>query len=196
MQTSPAVLIGALIWLLVAPQVSAQWGTVRGRVLDGLIPVAGAVVELQSGCVGAYSDTMGSFSFANLPIGQYRISVFSPNRHVPDALVELQNADILDVTILLRRKTCDSAAAQLDIEAGIPLLVIGPAFQANPNPQADNAFEKHYGVRYDVRRNTSPADVCIWPYNLTVIRYLDRQFGRQWRGDVRKEIRSYFVGEP
>lgn len=194
----PKLHIGLLItsiWFFLCPNIAAQWSTIRGRVMEGKRPVSGAVVELQSGCQGTYSDSMGLFAFSNLPYGAYRIGVRSPERYVPDTLVELRDEDDpINVTIFLRREVCDSSAAQFDIDAGIPLFVIVQAFQGKPNTEADVAFEKRYGVRYDVQQNISLPDACVWRYNLAVIAHMDKKFGKQWREEVRHEIRDYFIG--
>jgi outer membrane receptor for ferrienterochelin and colicins len=73
--------LSVLGFCLAASAVSAQTGTVAGRVVmsDGSTPAAGATVTLKRGDVSALASTRtnasGDFRIANVPIGTYTVSV-------------------------------------------------------------------------------------------------------------------------
>lgn len=193
MRTFLIALLIAPCWLLVGPNLVAQWGTIRGHVLEGKRPVPGAVVELQGSCQGAYSDSMGFFSFSNLPFGKYHIQISSPNRYAPVTTVELREAESPELMIVLRRDVCDPLSAQLDIEAGSPLLLIVEGIQGFPNTRWDEIFEHTYKVKYELYGCTGPTEQCVDNYNQVIIKFLDKKYGSTWRDQVRTDFRSRYL---
>jgi hypothetical protein len=188
------VLTVFLLCLCICPPASAQWGTITGRVLEGNRPLPGLIVELHGSCQGAFSDSTGSFSFSNVRFGNYEVRVRRPlDRRAFVTPVELSQTGSSELRIILRREICDPLAAELDIEAGSPRLLIVQGIDGSSNTWLDNAFEKEYKVKYELYGCTGPPDGCVRAYNQVVIEYLDKKYGSEWRDQVRPDFRTHYL---
>lgn len=54
--------------------------------------------------------------------------------------------------------------------------------------EGQEVFEKKYEVRYFQFGCVVPANICLDTYNREVAKHLDKQYGKIWRREVRKDV--------
>jgi hypothetical protein len=80
--------------------------------------------------------------------------------------------------------------ARQDIEQGkAKLLLVGGI--ASIHYEGQEVFEKKYKVSYYDYGCTPPDEKYVKEYNKAIFAYLDKQYGRKWRKQVRKDVIGY-----
>ena len=80
--------------------------------------------------------------------------------------------------------------AQQDIEQGkAKLLLVGGI--ASVHYEGQEVFEKKYKVSYYDFACNSPEEKNIKEYNKAIFTHLDKQFGKTWRKEIRKDVIGY-----
>ena len=77
--------------------------------------------------------------------------------------------------------------AKKDIEKGIPFLLI----QSGVAPvvyTTDSVFENRFNVYYYELGCTGPNDELMTAYNIEIFKFLDKEYGKEWRRSIRKDI--------
>ena len=126
------------------------WSQVKGRVSDGVQPIAGATVYFPSVYKGGVTNLDGVFTFDNLPMGSYTVVIsyvgFLPQKKT---LTISKTAQDLGEFLLLADSALDEVIISGNLkpvnrlESTIPVEVYSPEFlQQNPSP---NLFE---GIQY------------------------------------------------
>ncbi len=77
--------------------------------------------------------------------------------------------------------------AMYDIEKKIPFLFLQSGISPTINP-TDTIFEKKYKVYYDEQGCVGPDNEMMIAYNQVIFEFLDKQFGKEWRKSIRKDI--------
>ena len=78
--------------------------------------------------------------------------------------------------------------AQRDLANGTPKLFL-PGGIAPLRRASDGPIEKRFGFMYQDLGCVRPVnDRCLGAYSRVVFAYLDKQYGKQWRQRVRKEV--------
>lgn len=77
--------------------------------------------------------------------------------------------------------------AQTDIRKGnIKFLLMGGIFSSVKKGQ--QVFEKKYKIKYSDFGCVMPSGLSIPDYNNIVALYMDKKFGKGWRGSVRRDV--------
>jgi hypothetical protein len=133
-----------------------------------------------------YSDSLGFFSFNELKNGDYRIIL---NQFRIDSALTI-DGKIIDNFWIFLPKDCEvnSEVAQEDIRKGNPkLLLVGGI--APTIVIGQEKFEKKFGVQYYDFGCITEDYVCIREYNYEVFRFLDSEYGKKWRRQVRTDVK-------
>lgn len=134
-----------------------------------------------------HSDSLGGFKFGDLTSGRYKLV----NKHYGlDTVLIIQDRSVEDFTILLNVCEVDALQAQQDIIQGkVRLVLIGgisPIYY-----EGQEVFERKYKLSYHEYGCTPPDEKCVREYNKAIFVYLDKQYGKQWRKEVRKDVIGY-----
>lgn len=79
--------------------------------------------------------------------------------------------------------------AKTDLKKGrVNFLILGGIVSTRVKGQ--EVFEQKYKLKYLDFGCMVPNDICIEDYNATVAKYLDQTFGKQWRKEVRKDVKG------
>ena len=79
--------------------------------------------------------------------------------------------------------------ARKDLQKGkVNFLILGGIVPTHVKGQ--EVFEQKYKLKYFDFGCVMPSDICIDDYNATVAKYLDQTFGKQWRKEVRKDVKG------
>ncbi len=79
--------------------------------------------------------------------------------------------------------------AKADLQKGkVNFLILGGVVSTHVKGQ--EVFEQKYKLKYFDFGCVMPNDICIEDYNATVAKYLDQTFGKQWRKEVRKDVKG------
>jgi len=112
-----------LLWVLAmaAPSVSAQQGTVQGRVHDEEgAAVVGVIVTLERGTTlvtGTNTDALGSFRLPPAPAGSYTLSVIGIGYAQHTEEVDVPNEGSLDLEITVARAAVELQGISVDAQA-------------------------------------------------------------------------------
>jgi uncharacterized protein (UPF0212 family) len=133
------------------------------------------------------SDSLGRFMFTELQNGKYHVS----NAHYKlDSVLIVANQSVEPFIIELNVCEVDADQALQDImQSRVKLLLAGgiaPVYY-----QGQERFEKKYHIQYYDYGCTPPDIKCIISYNHTIYKYLDKQYGKRWRNEVRKDVIGY-----
>lgn len=77
--------------------------------------------------------------------------------------------------------------AKNDIEKGIPFLLIQNGIEPAVYT-TDSVFENRFKVRYYEYGCTGPRTELINAYNNEIFIFLDKEFGKEWRKSIRKDV--------
>ena len=77
--------------------------------------------------------------------------------------------------------------AKKDIEKGIPFLLIRSGV-APVVYTTDSVFENRFKVYYYELGCTGPNYELMIAYNIEIFKFLDKEFGKEWRRSIRKDI--------
>lgn len=163
---------------------------VKGTVINGLQLKSIELTLLNSAkkiVASSKSDSLGRFMFTGLQNGKYHIN----NAHYKlDTLLIVANQSIEPFIIELNVCEVDTEQALQDImQSKVKLLLAGgiaPIYY-----QGQEQFEKKYHIQYYDYGCTPPNRKCIIAYNRTISKFLDKQYGKRWRNEVRKDVIGY-----
>ena len=77
--------------------------------------------------------------------------------------------------------------AKKDIEKGIPFLLI----QSGIAPvvyTTDSVFENRFKAYYYEQGCTGPDNELMIAYNIEIFKFLDKEYGKEWRKSIRKDV--------
>jgi len=137
----------------------------------------------------ANTDSLGKYSTEELPSGRYKLNVTCFGYSEQDTIINLEpNRSVkIDFTV---STDCEfnKELALKDIESGTPKLLLVGGIAPLTNTKRDKKFERKYSIEYyDFGCNPETYE-CLADYNKTIAKYLDEQFGRNWRNSVRGDI--------
>jgi len=144
-----------------------------------------------------YSDYMGSLHFDSLLAGQYQVEIVHPDYQIFDTLIDIKRCTS-DFTFYLKPLS-DSAAyywahsefnaggAQRDIENNNMLVLLPGGLIQLTTTASDSLFEQKYHVRFLSQGCARRPDEDEQAYNHEVFNYLDQQYGRRWRREIRQD---------
>ena len=133
----------------------AAWTQVKGRVSDGIQPIAGATVYFPSINKGGVTNLEGVFIFDNLPQGNYPV-VISYVGFIPQktSLTISQAEEDLGEFLLLADNSLEEVIISGNLkpvnrlESTIPVEVYSPQFlQQNPSPSLFEGIQYINGIR-------------------------------------------------
>jgi hypothetical protein len=133
------------------------------------------------------SDSLGRFTFTGLRSGRYKLV----NSHYKiDTAMSITEHSIDNFVIMLNVCEVDGMQAEQDIKRGkAKLLLAGglsPIYYFG-----QEAFEKKYRITYYEYGCMPPDEKCVMEYNKAIFAYLDKQYGKKWRKEVRKDVIGY-----
>lgn len=131
------------------------WSQVKGRVSDGIQPIAGATVYLPSIKQGVVTDLQGDFVLENLTSGRYPLVISSVGFLPHKTILEVSTAQQdLGEVILSPDNSLDEIIISGNLkpvnrlESTIPVEVYSPAFlQQNPAPSLFEGIQYINGIR-------------------------------------------------
>ncbi|MGE5287804.1 MAG: carboxypeptidase-like regulatory domain-containing protein [Micromonosporaceae bacterium] len=191
----------SVVWLPVAASFALscrasipQSSSLAGRILSTVdsIPVREALVIFDDSThkrYAALTDTTGAFRITSLPPGSYSLTVVRITYPTYHSLLALQWGETRTLTLLLDPHCVfDSVSAIRDISERHPRLVFNGGIAPDAISPTDRAFERQYGIEYVVLGDGEPsAPECLARNNRVVARFLDRQYGPEWRTKVREQ---------
>jgi hypothetical protein len=134
------------------------------------------------------ADSLGHFKLNIKRPGAYKINLRGIGYQNCDTTINLQPEDSLNIYIKVADCNINDTTAKHDIKKEkIQLLLVGGIVPTRLNNQ--NEFEKKYGLKYIDYGDQLPASLeCLALYNRTIFEYLDSQFGKSWRLEVRPDV--------
>ncbi|WP_462265141.1 FEKKY domain-containing protein [Mucilaginibacter sp.] len=134
-----------------------------------------------------HSDSLGRFTFESLANGQYHLM---NKDYKLDTLFIIKGRSIDLFAIQLNVCEVDANQADWGIQHGkIRLLLAGGISPVYYHGQ--EVFEKKYHLRYEDYGCTPPKQTCMVAYDRAIFNYLDKQYGKRWRKEVRKDVVGY-----
>lgn len=165
--------------------------SIRGQVkllvdFETTIPI-NAFVMIESAKKYSIADSLGVFSLDSLKAGEYRLIVQGFGYNKIDTLISISDANENLNLLLYADCEINKNLAQKDINTNNPrLLIIGgivPTFYPD-----QHLFERKYGIKYDDFGDVPPPKECVEQYNREIFDYLDKNYGKSWRREVRKDV--------
>jgi len=142
-------------------------------------------------------DSTDSFYFDGLPAGQYRLNILCPGYHQIDTLIDIHRCtsefsfyvkpffEADSLTILYSE--FDAESARRDIEnKNMRILLPGGLIQLTTSA-SDSLFEQKYHVLFLSQGCVRLPGEDQYAYNREIFKYLDQQYGRHWRREIRKD---------
>lgn len=77
--------------------------------------------------------------------------------------------------------------AKKDIEKGIPFLLIQSGLAA-VRYTTDSVFENRFKAYYFEQGCTGPDSELMKAYNIEIFKFLDKEYGKEWRKSIRKDV--------
>ncbi|MDR0926512.1 MAG: carboxypeptidase-like regulatory domain-containing protein [Ignavibacteria bacterium] len=123
-----------LIPLCLIAQTNERTQTVRGRITDKItqVPIvkASVVIPVNGKNIGTYTDSLGEFSFKNIPIGRYnlyvRVSGYD-NIVINNVLVNSAKEAVLEVSLIEKVVMMDAVEVTAETDKDIPINIMAMA---------------------------------------------------------------------
>lgn len=135
-------------------------------------------------------DSLGNFQFNNLGTGKFLISVSLTGfeRIDTNTIITLLDKSRNNIEIILFSNCKENAqTAKMDIKKGKLKLLL----QGGISPivyQGQEKFEQKYKVEYYDFGCIGQETECSTEYNFVVFDYLDKKYGKEWRGEIRNDV--------
>jgi len=176
-----------MLWSLTTYGQTKSFYQVKGTVFNGVQrkSIELLLLDSQRKTVSATnSDSSGQFGFTGLLSGQYRLI---NNYYKIDTAVTVSNRSMSNFTIMLDVCEVDSLQAELDIKQGKAKLLLAGGI-APIHYRGQEVFERKFSISYYDYGCIAPSNKCIMDYNKAMFAYLDKQYGKKWRKEVRKDV--------
>ena len=187
------ILLTLFLPSILSAQIIINSDSLHGRVLANMTnyPASFSYLSIEGTSIGAVSDSLGDFTFRNLPSGKFRLRISNIGYSTLDTAIFIsKNGKYNFVFRLFAKCSFNEQRAESDIaNKNVKLLIVG-SIAPRANSEKDNKFEKKYDITYYDIGDTPPANVCIEEYNKIVFKYLDNKYGKAWRKEVRKDVFS------
>lgn len=140
---------------------------------------------------GYRCDSLGQFTIYGLAKGQHKLNFSTVGYPTTDTTINIDSGDIANLTWAVNT-TCNGnynrQQALDDIRNGKANLLVPGGF-APVIYLTDKDFKEKYKVGYYVFGCIAPdMDECLVLYNQTIFQYLDNNYGKKWRKNVRKDV--------
>lgn len=136
-------------------------------------------------------DSLGYFEVKNLTSGEYSIINLAGQYSNPEFKLTLEEESKNEINIVyLAECLFNNDLAKIDIEKGQPRLVLVGGIAPVVYEQ-DSVFEDQFGIKYEDLGCLADGDGCAESYNEVIFEYLDKTFGKKWRGKVRKDVEGF-----
>jgi len=190
------IILALLIYpLFLFSQIGSKKFSLGGQVRiivgkDTVTPANRPIVRLTGSQLGVLTDSLGNYLIRGLSSNKIKINMIG-HGFSADTVVEIRNKSIDDFTILATTDCeVNRAVAERDIRMRNIRLLLTTGFIPPAETPIDSNFEKRYKVEYYDYGYLSPAVECVIQYNRRIFEYLDSQYGREWRSQVRKDVRG------
>ncbi len=175
----------------------AQQTTVTGVVVDkhnvGLAFTAISFIK-DSITIPTNSNVVGEFKLQDIPNGKYRIRITNLDYRTLDTFLIISNNQVpLNFTLAIDtlRKEYEQnfgyskEDALADIKNKKMALIIPGGYVSRQIYPRDTLFEKKYEIKYE---SMGCVQFDVKEYNSTIIKQLDKTYGRTWRKEVRNDV--------
>lgn len=184
------MLISVFLVCLGFAQTSDKY-TISGEVklLSGLeisTPIQ-AYIKIESAKKYTITDSKGLFKIDGLDKGKYILSVHGFGYNSLDTLITLTDSNKNINLLLFAKCEINQEIAQRDIKNKTPKLLIVGGIAPTVYPD-QHIFEEKFGVKYDDYGDVPPPEECLEEYNMVIFDYLDKNYGKSWRKEVRKDV--------
>ena len=137
------------------------------------------------------SDSNGNFKFSNLKSGKYKLEVLGFGHETFDTLIILNDKPVDNLNLMIIADCeINKEVAERDIKKKKPRLLLAsgivPAVYIN-----QHEFEEKFKLSYYEYGCVAPAYECMVQYNRIIFEYLDKEFGKEWRKEVRDDVVGY-----
>lgn len=139
---------------------------------------------------GVLTDSSGRFSIHGLTAGRYTLSFTAPGFENKDTVISITNSDTYFIWVINAGHCShyNKDRARIEIKQGKPKLLIQGGI-ASIVYAKDKLFMSKYGVTFhDLGCVVMDAFDCLSEYNQVTFQFLDANFGRKWRKEIRKDI--------
>ncbi|GAB2705045.1 hypothetical protein GCM10027037_33410 [Mucilaginibacter koreensis] len=169
---------------------SRQTFVIKGTIINGLqlksMPLTLADSSKKM-ITSVTSDSLGQFAFKDLPNGKYHL--INKNYKLDSTFI-INGHSIIPFIIELNACDIDASQAVVDIQhSNVKLLLAGGIAPVYYHGQ--ETFEMKYKLKYYEYGCTPPDQTCMLAYNKVIFKYLDQQYGKRWRKEVRKDVIGY-----
>jgi hypothetical protein len=188
MQISDMRSLVILISVLFVSLLCCSQDLYRGRLVSALTgkPIRSGYIEMNDKII-ADTDTLGFFTIKLDSPDKVALAIYASE--VGWIAVEGLQFKANETLVIPLTPEC-LYSAQSDIEEGkIKLLLIFNAF-SSPLSKQDLFFEKKYKLTYYGYGEgcTGILTDCIDFYNNAIGKFLDKKYGKKWRGEVNREV--------
>lgn len=154
-------------------------------------PLSDVIISFDSGSRGTSTNQNGEFKYNyNLRSGDSieRVETIAMGYKPLDTIINVNSGKNISLNIILKPYLGINRQQALDhIKIGkINLLLSGGI--APVSYQSDKEFSKKYNLNFVEFGCEAVANESLYEYNKTVFEYLDKQYGKKWRKEIRKDI--------